>query len=144
MEYFVFLKSAIYYFLKVGYISYQYLSGSNLVVQAQEYRVSHSNELNTELIDSTLPTLYYTIAISQVMCIPLCLLYFKYPKITRTYFIYGLLINCQEAFLPFSDRGPQSELLFAHLLINYLNLCTFDFLPNIIAACLYMCVFIYA
>ena len=53
---------------------------------------------------SALKGLKYSISLSQTMYLPLVLLYFKYPKIARIYFVYEMAINLQEAFLPFSDR----------------------------------------
>ena len=76
--------------------------------QAQKFRMDHPDELNTEFFDKALPLLNYTIVVSHALSIPLTLLYFKYPKITRIFFIYEIVINMQEAFLPYTTRWPQS------------------------------------
>ena len=98
----------------------------------------------TDFVENSIPILAWTVAISKIMRIPLGLIYFKYPKIARIYFIFEMFINMQEAFMLMEERKLHSQLLLTFLLINWVSLYNFDFKASITSAILYVCVLIYA
>ena len=56
-----------------------------------------------QFAEKSLEILIITIKVSKLLRIPLALIYFKFPQITRIYFIFELLTNAQEAFLMRKD-----------------------------------------
>ena len=46
-----------------------------------------------DFIETSLPILTYTIAITKALRIPMTLLYLKYPGIARTYFVFEMITN---------------------------------------------------
>lgn len=82
----------------------QHFDQDFLEAKNRKYIESNPNSVHVEFVMSALKGLKYSISLSQTMYLPLVLLYFKYPKIARIYFVYEMAINLQEAFLPFSDR----------------------------------------
>ena len=86
--------------------------------------------------------------ISKLMRIPLALLYLKYPRVCKYYFIFEMFINTQEAFLHYNAnaliREYHIELIYLNLLVNYIILCLFDVAKNFIAIAIYVSAMIYA
>ena len=71
-------------------------------------------------------------------------MYLKYPKIARTFFIFEMIINIQDAFVANSDRAQQMHIMYASLFLNYWILSCYDFLASFSAALLYISVYVYA
>lgn len=71
-----------------------------------------------------LQTLVITIQISKILRIPLAMLYYKFPQVTRSYFILELVINAQEAFMVSSEPKMHSTIIYTYLMINYFILGT--------------------
>ena len=80
-----------------------------------------------QYIETSLPILTWTIIISKIMRVPLALLYLKWPSVSRTFFVFELLINAQEAFLMFPTQLSHIQLIFIILNLNYILLALFDF-----------------
>ena len=80
-----------------------------------------------EYIEMSLPILTWSIIISKLMRIPLALLYLKYPSVSRTFFVFELFINAQEAFIMFPNQLSHIMMVFTFLIFNYILLTLFDF-----------------
>ena len=103
MESVFFQKSFAGWFLKILYFFLRWADGTQSWSLAEKYREENPEllvEANaTDFIENSLPILTQTVIISKFLRIPLWFLYFKYPRIVRTYFIFELFINMQEAFM---------------------------------------------
>ena len=98
MESFVNLKSALFLVLRILFLTVQYAQYYDqdyLEEKNRKYIESKAEQVHFEFILAALKVLKYSIPISQIMYLPLVLLYFKYPKIARVYFVYEIGINLQ-------------------------------------------------
>ena len=97
-----------------------------------------------EYIEVSLPILTWSIMISKLMRIPLALLYLKYPSVSRSFFLFELTINAQEAFIMFPDQLSHIMMVFTFMILNYILLTLFDFGKQLVAQVFYFALFIYA
>ena len=72
------------------------------------------------------------------------MLYLKYPKVTKSFYIYELLINSFEVFFLVDNYRYHIQLLYTYLMINYVLLTVFEVGKNFLAILVYTGIFIYA
>lgn len=88
--------------------------------------------------------LKYTILSCQILYIPLALLYLKYPQITKIFFILEIIINMQDAFVAYTERNIQMQIVYYYLIFNYVIISCFNFMISFSAVLVYISVYIYA
>ena len=86
----------------------------------------------------------WIVLILKLLRIPLAMLYLKYPKVTKSFFIYELLINSFEVFFLVDNYRYHIQLLYTYLFINYILLEVFEVGKNMLAILVYTGIFIYA
>ena len=145
MEKMAFLKTEVSIIIKIGINAFIWISGSANYENAWTFLSRQADEsVNKEFISSSLPVLKYTILSCQILYIPLALLYLKYPQITKIFFILEIIINMQDAFVAYTERNIQMQIVYYYLIFNYVIISCFNFMISFSAVLVYISVYIYA
>lgn len=63
----------------------------------------HTEDLNVDFLNATLPTLHKLVFALKVLRIPLALFYIKAPAISRYYFLWETVVTLPEVWIIYAD-----------------------------------------
>ena len=146
---FLFKKTIVAYVFKIIYAGLLWYEGITTWHISEDIMDSGTAE-NISHFDTDHPfykfrkSMTITLQISNLMRIPLALLYLKYPHVARSYYFFELFINMQEAFLVAKEPQMNTTIVYLHVAISFLTMVTIDFFKSVVWFLIYISVYIFA
>ena len=140
-------KTLLGMLLKTGYFFVRWADGTQSWQLSKDYYEKDGDSLPESVqsfVDDSFVPLTWIVFILKLLRIPLTMLYLKYPKVTKSFFIFELLINSFEAFFIVDNHRYHIQLIYTYMFINYILLEIFTIGKNFLAMLVYICIFVYA
>ena len=109
---------------------------------AEAYADSEPQGVNLDLINSVLPVLKYTTIVFRGITIILAILFIKYPRVARFFYLFEVFIMLQFSFVIYDSQEPTMRKGYFFLLYNYLSLQSLTLRLNLISTAVYALFFI--